>query len=211
MFKIYGEVFIKNLKIFLFPASFAVILLMVILFAISDLRNRGGEIAAIFCQQFFSWAGIFLLSPVFMPEKRDNIEETVLSKALPIKIVYIIRLAGALFALIIFTAVFIFLLSLLGNELEFGRYFVHTLATALFLGSLAFAGTRFSGNVGVGYLIAFGVYIMQMFIPSMQINKTENLYIFTLLGEVNNVVYIYMCAFILILVALSKKELNTIF
>ena len=206
MFKIYCEVCRKNLKIFLLPAVFSVLLLIIILFIITNLRNINIGRAAVICQQFFAWSGIFLLSPVFMPEQKDNIEETVLSKAVPVKAVYLIRLAEALLTLVLFTAGFLGLLLLFGSEIEFTRYFFHTLGTALLLGSLGFAGTRFAGNIGVGYLIAFGFYVVQMFLPVDRIANAEYFFIFTLLIETNNILLIYICALFLIIVPFFKRH-----
>jgi hypothetical protein len=158
------------------------------------------------CQQFFAWAGIFLLSPIFMPEQRDNIEETVLSKSVPIKAAYLIRFVETLTVLLLFTAGFIFILCLFGSEIEFNRYFIHTLATALFLGSLGFAGTRFTGNIGVGYTIAFGFYIIQMFLPEKIIERFTYIYIFTLQSEAYDTIPIYILSLGFIIIPFLKRN-----
>jgi hypothetical protein len=188
------------------PAAFSVLLLIIILLVIARQLNFRPQYTAVICQQFFSWAGIFLLSPVFMPEQNDNIEETVVSKAMPIKAVYLIRLVQALFALVLFTAGFIFLLFIFGSEIEFARYFIHTFAVAFLLGSLGFAGTRFAGNISVGYLIAFGFYIVQMFLPVDRIESAEYFFIFTLIRETRSIIPMYICAFILVLIPFVKKH-----
>jgi hypothetical protein len=206
MLKIYGEVCRKNIKIFLLPGVLSVFLLIAIIFIVINLRNSSAHFITLICQQFFVWSGIFLLSPVFMPEQKDNIEETVLSKAMPVKAIYIIRLTEALLTLILFTAGFIGLLILFGNEIEFKHYFIHTLGVALLLGSLGLVGTRFTGNISVGYLIAFGFYVLQMFLPLDRIEIGEYIYIFTLIVETNNIIYIYLFAFILIAVPFIKKH-----
>jgi len=205
MFRIYLEVCRKNIRIFLFPAVFSALLLIIILFIVTDLRNAGVEYTAMICQQFFAWAGIFLLSPVFMPEQKDNIEETILSKTVPVKAAYLIRLVQALVALLLFTAGFIFILSFLVSEIEFKRYFIHTFATALLLGSLSFAGTRFTGNIGIGYIIAFGFYIIQMFLPDGILERAEYIYIFTIRNETYSIVPIYISALCCIIIPFGKR------
>ncbi|MDR0301741.1 MAG: hypothetical protein LBI04_05435, partial [Treponema sp.] len=116
-------------------------------------------------------------------------------KAFPLKIVYAIRLVLALATLVLFTAGFLGLLVMLGGEIEFTRYFTHTYATALFLGSLGFAAAKFTGNIGVSYIVAFGFYIIQAFFP---IEITKHFYLFTLRSEEYSVIPLYMCAVTLI-------------
>lgn len=204
--KIYLEVCRKNIKIFLLPAVFSVLLPIIIMFIVADPRNLRPDYAAVMCQQFFAWSGIFLLSPVFMPEQRNNIEETVLSKSVPVKTVYLIRLAEALITLLLFTAGFVSLLHLLGSEINFTRYFVHTFAVAFLLGSLSFAGTRFTGNIGAGYLITFGFYVLQMFLPVDRIETAKYFCIFTLIIENSNIIPMYICSVILIAVPFIKRH-----
>ena len=201
MFAIYGEVCKKNLKIFLFPVALSVLLIPVILFFITDLHNSSMFVAGKLCQRFFSISGIFLLSSIFAPEQRDNVEETLLTKAVPLRAVYVIRFVEALLALVLYTAVFIGLLVLLGGvELEFTRLFIHTLAPALLLGGLGMAGTRFGGNIGVGCMIAFGFLMIQHFFP---IEITKYFHIFTLEGEYS-VIMVYLCAFAFVLISFIK-------
>jgi len=206
MFRIYGEVCKKNLKIFLLPAVCSVGLLAAVIFIVTDMRDSNAKFAAVICQQFFAWAGIFLLTPVFIAEQKDNIEETVLSKPFPVKTVYFIRFLEALAALVLFTTGFVLALSLMNGEISFTRYFAHTLAAALLLGSLGFMGTRFSGNIGVGYITAFGVYIMQMFLPDGIIEKAPHIYIFTLQNETYGIFPIYLFSLIFIAASFLKKR-----
>jgi len=206
MFRLYLEIYKKNIKIFLLPAVFSVIFLTVVLFFITDPINCTAAYAARICQEYFTWVGIFLLAPVFMPEQRDNIKETILSKTMPTQTMYLIRLIQALAALVLFTAGLILSLSLLGGEIEFKRYFVHTFAIALLLGGLGFMGTRFSGNIGVGYIIAFGFYIIQMFLPDEIIEIVPYIYIFTLKNETSGIFLFYIYSFILIIIPFFKKH-----
>jgi len=206
MFRIYSELCGKNIKLFLLPAVCSAMFLAAILFIITEPQNCSAVYAARICQEFFAWTGIFLLSPVFMPEQRDNIEESILSKAVPIKAIYLIRLAEALTALVLFAAGVVWILLLLGAEIEFKRYFIHTFATALLLGSLGFAGTRFSGNIGVGYIIAFGFYIIQMFLPDEIIEKAHYIFIFTLRSETYSSIPIFIFSIVFIGVSFLKKH-----
>ena len=195
MLAIYGEVCKKNLKIFLLPAALSALIVVICLLFITDLRNCSPAFAANICQKFFALTGILLLSPVFTPEQKDNTEETLLAKVIPLKIVYMIRLVSALATLALFTAGFLGLLVILGGDIEFTRYFTHTYATALFLGSLGFAAAKFTGNIGVSYIVAFGFYIVQAFFP---IEITRYFYLFTLRSDEYYIVPIYVCALILI-------------
>lgn len=206
MLEIYGAVCKKNLKIFLIPAALSALVVAVCLFIVTDLRECSPIFAANICQKFFALTGILLLSPVFTPEQKDNTEETVLAKVIPQRFVYLIRLMGALAALALYTAGFIGLLILLGGEIEFSRYFIHTFATALILGSIGFAATKFSGNFGIGYMLAFGFYIVQAFIPVKII--TEHFYIFTLKSEAYSIIPLYVCAFVFIIIPFFKGIKN---
>ena len=202
MFAIYGEICKKNLKIFLLPAVLSVLLIPAILLIITDLHNSSVGVAENLCQKFFALSGILLMSPIFAPEQKDNVKETLMAKVVPLRTVYFIRLAIALLALAIYLAGFIWLLILLGgSDIEFKRFFIHTLATALLLGGLGMAGTRFGGNIGVGYMIAFGFYMIQQFFP---IELIRHFYIFTLKGDYN-LITVYLGAALLIIAPLVKS------
>jgi len=200
MFAIYGEVCKKNLKIFLIPATLSSLLIPVILLVITDLRSCPADVAANLCQRLYSISGILLLSPIFATEHRVTVEETLLSKAIPLRVVQFIRLVEALITMALSTAGFIWFLMIFDGELEFKKFFMHSFATTLLLGGLGMACTRFSHNIGIGYMLAFGFYIVQQFFPY---EVTRYFYIFTLKREYG-VLPVYVCAAFLIVISFLK-------
>ncbi len=109
--------------------------------------------------------GILLLTPLFIPESRNNVLETVLCRSVtPIRIVMIRLLMSAVCILVLIIG-FMGAMRFGSCQFDFWKYFIGTAAAALFLGGIGFAVSSLT-TAATGYLAAVLCYLLNYFAGS---------------------------------------------
>lgn len=106
--------------------------------------------------------GIMLLTPLFVPEARDNVLETVLCRPVaPIRIIMIRLLMSAVCILVLIIG-FMGAMRIGSCQFDFWKYFIGTAAAAMFLGGIGFAVSSMT-TAATGYLAAVLYYLLNYF------------------------------------------------
>ncbi|MDE6746384.1 MAG: hypothetical protein K2J72_07065 [Oscillospiraceae bacterium] len=123
--------------------------------SISSLTERG---AAQPLEYLLSFAGAFLLTPIFYPEQNKNVRDLIRSKRTGYLSVCFVRVVYSAAALALVVGAMVLAMKLCESAVTW-RHFVGGYASALLLGSvgLFFAGA--SGNVTAGYMAAVIYYL----------------------------------------------------
>lgn len=154
----YGKIVSTNLK-HNFPLACAcaigIFFLTLILFNITALQ--GGE-AAKPIEFMLCWVGVIFLAPIFLPEQNREIRDVICSKKMDYIQVCCIRALYSAIALIILEALFIGMMWWCESDVD-GTFLFGGIATALFLGAIAFAASGISENTTVGYMAAMLYYL----------------------------------------------------
>lgn len=138
-----------------FAIACVIVLAVPTIFSISSLTERG---AAQPLEYLLSFAGAFLLTPVFYPEQNKNVRDLIRSKRTGYLSVCFVRVVYSAIALALVVGAMVLAMKHCESAVTW-RHFVGGYASALLLGSvgLFFAGA--SGNVTAGYMAAVIYYL----------------------------------------------------
>ncbi|MEY8285507.1 hypothetical protein AALA13_17080 [Lachnospiraceae bacterium 50-23] len=169
------------------------LLVCIVLLGISPLlmgvENLSAADTAKVLERYVALIGIVMLTPVFLPEQDAAVRESVYSKYIKASRVYLVRLAGNVFILGVFLAIYIFMLR--HNQCGFPvtKFYFGVFAEMLFFGGLGVCFYGFSDNLVIGYMAPVVYYIaavgggnkyLKMFYPfSMSMGRyTEKIWLF---------------------------------
>lgn len=114
-------------------------------------KNLDLASAALVMETFVSLTGIVLLTPVFAPEEKEEVDDLVSSKYYNKAWVWLIRTACSLLAAVLLTAVFTLYLRAGGCETT-PALWLGTMADAVFLGFLGLFASALCRNTVIGYM-----------------------------------------------------------
>lgn len=104
------------------------------------------------------FAGAALLGSVFLPEQDGGIRDVMESKKMNTSVIYAIRLLYSTFALIVLVLFFVGILY--RNECEVRWFHLYGgIASAFFVGSIAFLVSGLCGNTVIGYMAVVIYYL----------------------------------------------------
>lgn len=110
-------------------------------------------------EMFFSFMGIILLVPVFLPDFDLNIRELLESKKISAWLLQVLRLLQSIFVLVILLVGFLIFLKRHQCDFTFWNYFFGTMANCLFLGGLGLMVYSITDYVTMAYLIPLFYFI----------------------------------------------------
>jgi len=166
-------------------------------------RNLDAEQAAKVMEMYVSLTGIFLFTPLFMPEQDREIWSLERSKQMPMWAVYLPRLLSA-FA--VFSAVLFLFFGLLlkgGGSFEAMPLLGGAFCEILFLGSIGFFASAVTNNVIIGYMCAFIYYALSIGGKRL----LGRLALFQMMqGEYGSWIYWLLCGLILFAAGVLLRE-----
>lgn len=174
-----------------FCLALLITLLTPVVFGISSLDER---LTAQPVEMMLSLTGIILLTPVFMPEQNENIRDVIRSKKTDYIYVCIIRVIYSVLALALIIGGFVFVMRMCKSDVTY-RHFAGGFASALFLGTLGFAGAGITNNIPVGYMTSLIYYIANFTLK----DKLGKLFLFSMCTGSFEEKY-YIIAFSLIII-----------
>lgn len=145
-----------------YPHLLLVLVFVVVSGGFVSFRNLDGTQAAKVMEMYVSFAGIFLFTPLFMPEQDKEIWSLERSKQMPMWAVYLPRLLSALAAFSVVLFVFFVLLVQGGGSFEAVPLFRGAFCEILFLGSVGFFASAVTNNAVIGYMLAFVYYALSI-------------------------------------------------
>lgn len=137
----------------------SVILLMLSPFLMGTMNLDAVSTARVL-EMFVALLGIILLTPVFLPEQNKDIRDLVSARYTSAVSVFIIRVLEALFSLIVLVGIYILILQHNNCSFPEMKYYLGTLAEALFLGGLGLCAYSFFDQIAVAYMLPFMYYIL---------------------------------------------------
>ncbi len=111
-------------------------------------------------EMYLSVIGIILLVPIFWPDQNKDIRDLLMSKEMPLIQVHLVRLLEALALLAALTVGFLLWMRYGECTFAFGKSFLGTLATCVFLGGLGVFFYGIFDNLAVAYMIPMVYYIV---------------------------------------------------
>lgn len=125
------------------------------IYSISSLTERG---AAQPLEYLLSFAGAFLLTPIFYPEQNKNVRDLIRSKRTGYMSVCLVRIIYSAVALAIVVGAVVLAMKLCESAVTW-QHFVGGYASALLLGSVGLFFAGVSDNVTAGYMAAVIYYL----------------------------------------------------
>lgn len=125
-------------------------------------RNLDASQAAKVMEMYLAFAGILLLTPLFMPEQDREIWLLERSKATPLWQLYLVRVLEATVLLMLVVTVFIFLMKQGGSVFSVGSLWLGSFAEILFLGSIGFFVSGVTNQVILGYMVSVLYYMVNI-------------------------------------------------
>ena len=110
-------------------------------------------------EMYFAFAGILLLTPLFMPEQNREIWLLEQSKAMPMWKLYLIRVLEAVVLLMVVVTVFVYVLKQGGSSFPMGKLWLGSVVEILFLGSIGFFVSAITNQVVLGYMVSVLYFI----------------------------------------------------
>lgn len=142
-------------------------LLLTLLFCLASVgfmsfQNLAVEQSAKVLEMYVSLAGIFLLTPLFMPEQNQDIWQLEKSKATPMWQLYLVRLFLGIVFMVSVITLFMAVLDRNGSVVLWNWMWVGGISEMLFLGAVGFAVSGITNQAVIGYMIAVVYYLSNM-------------------------------------------------
>ena len=181
--------------------SAAILLITPVLFGTA---NLDGEASAVPLEMFISLVGAALLTPLFWPEERKEIEDLVSSKFVEMRLIHLIRVAAAMVLVTGFAGAFALYMRMRLCDVSW-LLFAGTVADAVFLGGLGMITAALAGNTVVGYMAPLVYYGINYGAGG----KLGNFYLFSMcISEYEPKLWILGAGVLLILAALAVKRMG---
>lgn len=117
-------------------------------------RNLDSQQAAKVMEMYAAFAGILLLTPLFMPEQNREICLLEKSRATSLWKLYLIRLLGAAAVLAIVVTVFLWLMKQGNSRFDMTGLWLGSFCEICFLGSIGFFVSGITNQVVLGYMMS---------------------------------------------------------
>jgi hypothetical protein len=156
----YLQIAKANLKFNLYPHLLLCIVFLGLSPFLMGVENLDAARSAMVLEMYTALLGIILLTPVFLPEQNKDLRDLVEAKFTSRTAVVLIRVLEAGFCLAVLTGAFILFLQ--GNNCVFPvmKYYLGTLAEALFLGGLGLCAYSLFDQIAVAYMLPVMYYIL---------------------------------------------------
>lgn len=134
----------------------AMVLLLItpLLFGIENLDAAG---SAAPLEMLVALSGVLLLTPVFMPESKPEVEAVVASRAVSCTVIWALRLLYSVLSLAVLIGLFGMIMRLGHCDISV-KMLAGTMAGALFLGAAGLLTNAVFNNVAVSYMIPMIIY-----------------------------------------------------
>lgn len=143
--------------------------------------------------------GILLYTPLFSAEHVENLHEVIVAKLTTYR--YIIYIRYVCVSVVLSAVILVYVLLNINKIATVWITLVNTFCISLFLGSIGLVFARVTKKTVLGYMTAFGIYMISMF---GEITYNESL-IFPPVGQVNiNLVIIFVITLVLSMLSLCK-------
>lgn len=153
-----GKIISVNLKHnFLLPFVSAVCAVMMTPFLFNINALQGME-AARPIEFWLCFVGVLLLVPIFLPEQDKDIRDVIRSKKFDYFWLCMIRLLYSVAAMVILIICFAGFMKACESDVR-GYHILGGIASAWFLGAVAFSAAGLTGSVTVGYMAAILYYL----------------------------------------------------
>lgn len=120
--------------------------------------NLNAEQSAKVLETFLIFVGIILLTPLFLPEQDKEIWQLEQTKKTSMWQLYAVRLILACISIVLFTLIFLFILSACGSDVKNGQMWVGCISEFIFLGAIGFFVSAVTNQVILGYMLAVMYY-----------------------------------------------------
>lgn len=125
-------------------------------------RNLDERQAAQVMEMYVAFAGILLLTPLFLPEGKREIWQLEKSKEMPMWQLYLPRVLTALAVMAALVSIFPFIMKQGGCTFDYGKLWIGAFVEMLFLGSIGFAVSAVTNQTVLGYMMAVIYYAVNM-------------------------------------------------
>lgn len=169
----------------------------------ASFRNLDASQAAKVMEMYVAFTGIFLFTPLFMPEQNKEIWLLEKSKGMDLWKLYLIRILQAIVLLVIVITIFIQVMKQGNSQFSFEKLWLGSFCEIFFLGSIGFFVSGITNQVVLGYMISV-IY----FISNIGVSKyLGHFALFQMMkGSYNFVVPMSIAALILIIGGITLRE-----
>lgn len=113
-------------------------------------------------EHYLVFWGIILLPPVFLAEQNRDIRDLIASKYTSMAEIYMVRIFQAVFALMILSAAYLWIMKLGHCTFSYGKLYGGTLAGMVFLGGLGVLVYGITDQIVIGYMVPLLYFILNI-------------------------------------------------
>ena len=204
--KNYLEIIKTQIKLNFKNSILISILFCIALQFVFGMKNLDINASSNILERFASLVGILLFTPIFFPEDDKNIAEVVNSKYISQWKIFTTRILISLVILMVLILGVILQMQYFNCIFPIAEFWLGTVITALFLGSIGFFVYSVTDNLIIGYMLAVMYFIINMFLPSKSLG---NFYLFSLgLDSFNEKYWLLAGALLLLSLGVVYKAIN---
>lgn len=194
-----------NLKLSLLPHLMLSVVLVLLSPLVIGVENLDATRSATVLEMFIALLGIILITPVLLPEQNKNIRDLIEARYTSLTAVILIRLAEAILSLSVLIGGYVLFLRLNNCSFPELRFYLGTLAEALFLGGIGFCAYSIFDQIAVAYMLPLIYYVISVS-PGRKLLK--NFYLFSMrYGSYQEKIYLVLIGTILILIGIGYPYL----
>jgi hypothetical protein len=156
----YFQIARSNLKHNLLPHLLVACFFLLVAPLFMGLENLNAVRTAKVLEMYVALIGIILLTPVFLPEQNKEIRELVRAKYTKTSIIILIRILEAVIFLILLLGAFVIMLMQKQCTFPELKFFLGTLAEAVFLGGMGLCAYSIFDQLAVAYMLPIVYYII---------------------------------------------------
>lgn len=189
-----------NLRFNLLPHLLLSLALLCISPVLMGVENLDASRTARVLEMFVALLGIILLTPIFLPEQNKDIKDLVEAKYTSLTAVYLIRILEGLLCLVILIGGYILVLQFNNCSFPEMKFFLGTLAEAIFLGGMGLCAYSLFNQIAVAYMLPLMYYVLAF---GGGKKLLHNYYLFSMIYDsFQEKIYLVVLGFILIIIGI---------
>jgi hypothetical protein len=194
-----------NLKLSLLPHLLLSTLLLFLSPLVMGVENLDASRTAAVLEMFIALLGIILITPVLLPEQNKDIRDLVEAKYTSMTAVVLIRLLEAIVSLAFLIGGYVIFLSFNHCSFPEFKFYLGTLAEALFLGGIGFCTYSIFDQIAIAYMLPLVYYIVSIS-PGRKLLK--DFYLFSMrFGSYQEKIYLFVSGLVLICIGIGYPYL----
>lgn len=196
------KVLIINVKHNLLPLCLLSMIIVILIPILFGTKNLDSKLVTAPLEMLLSTIGIVILTPIFLPEQRKDIEDVIRSKYIDVFYIYLIRIVCSVFSIIVFVlaaSLFLYLNNCqINTKIIFG-----VIADCIFLGSIGLFIFALTNNFVTSLMFTSIYYFINLILQK----KIKMFNLFSMMeNDYSPNIYLFITGILLIIFSIIIKR-----